>query len=37
MMPEIIEFRDCLPSTSSGKIDRKKLGDEMTSRFKAEE
>ena len=25
MMPEIIEFRDSLPVTSSGKIDRKKL------------
>jgi len=36
MMPEMIEIRDCLPSTSSGKIDRKKLSDEMTSRFKAE-
>jgi L-proline---[L-prolyl-carrier protein] ligase len=26
MMPEAIEFRDSLPMTSSGKIDRKKLG-----------
>ena len=25
MIPEIIEFRDSLPATSSGKIDRKKL------------
>ncbi len=25
MIPEIIEFRDSLPTTSSGKIDRKKL------------
>jgi len=27
MIPEIVEFRDSLPSTSSGKVDRKKLGD----------
>jgi amino acid adenylation domain-containing protein len=27
MMPEIIEFRDSLPTTSSGKVDRKKLID----------
>jgi len=26
MVPEIIEFRDSLPTTSSGKVDRKKLG-----------
>jgi len=25
MLPEIIEFRDSLPETSSGKIDRKEL------------
>ena len=25
MIPEIVEFRDSLPATSSGKIDRKKL------------
>jgi amino acid adenylation domain-containing protein len=27
MIPEIIEFRDSLPMTSSGKIDRKKLSE----------
>jgi amino acid adenylation domain-containing protein len=27
MIPEIIEFRDSLPTTSSGKVDRKKLSD----------
>jgi len=27
MIPEIIEFRDSLPMTSSGKVDRKKLGE----------
>jgi acyl-coenzyme A synthetase/AMP-(fatty) acid ligase len=27
MIPEIIEFRDFLPTTSSGKVDRKKLSD----------
>jgi amino acid adenylation domain-containing protein len=27
MMPEIIELRDSLPVTSSGKVDRKKLND----------
>jgi amino acid adenylation domain-containing protein len=27
MIPEIVEFRDSLPTTSSGKVDRKKLGD----------
>jgi len=32
MIPEIIEFRDSLPATSSGKVDRKKLNDEMVSR-----
>ena len=26
MVPEIIEFRDSLPMTSSGKVDRKSLG-----------
>jgi acyl-CoA synthetase (AMP-forming)/AMP-acid ligase II len=25
MIPEIIEFRDSLPMTSSGKVDRKNL------------
>jgi acyl-CoA synthetase (AMP-forming)/AMP-acid ligase II len=25
MLPEIVEFRDSLPTTSSGKVDRKKL------------
>jgi acyl-CoA synthetase (AMP-forming)/AMP-acid ligase II len=25
MIPEIVEFRDRLPTTSSGKVDRKKL------------
>jgi acyl-CoA synthetase (AMP-forming)/AMP-acid ligase II len=25
MIPEMIEFRDSLPTTSSGKVDRKKL------------
>jgi acyl-coenzyme A synthetase/AMP-(fatty) acid ligase len=30
MIPEIIEFRDSLPSTSSGKVDRKKLSDETS-------
>lgn len=29
MIPEIIEFHDTLPMTSSGKIDRKKLLEEM--------
>ena len=29
MVPEVIEFRDYLPATSSGKVDRKKLNDEM--------
>ncbi len=28
MIPEIIEFRDSLPATSSGKVDRKKLSDQ---------
>lgn len=32
MIPEIIEFRDSLPATSSGKVDRKKLNDEMVYR-----
>jgi acyl-CoA synthetase (AMP-forming)/AMP-acid ligase II len=34
MIPEIIEFRDSLPTTSSGKVDRKKLSElnEMVSR-----
>jgi len=27
MIPEIIEFRDSLPTTASGKIDRKKLSE----------
>ena len=27
MIPEIIEFRDSLPMTSSGKVDRKKLSE----------
>jgi amino acid adenylation domain-containing protein len=27
MVPEIIEFRDSLPATSSGKVDRQKLSD----------
>jgi acyl-CoA synthetase (AMP-forming)/AMP-acid ligase II len=27
MIPEIVEFRDSLPATSSGKVDRKKLSD----------
>ncbi len=30
MIPEMIEFRDSLPSTSSGKIDRKQLFELMT-------
>jgi amino acid adenylation domain-containing protein len=30
MIPEFIEFRDSLPSTSSGKVDRKKLSDETS-------
>ena len=29
MIPEIIEFHDSLPATSSGKIDRKKLSDDI--------
>jgi amino acid adenylation domain-containing protein len=29
MIPEIMEFRDSLPMTSSGKIDRKKLSEEI--------
>jgi acyl-CoA synthetase (AMP-forming)/AMP-acid ligase II len=28
MIPEIVEFRDSLPTTSSGKVDRKKLSDQ---------
>ena len=28
MVPETIEFRDSLPATSSGKVDRKRLSDE---------
>ncbi|MGD0884645.1 MAG: amino acid adenylation domain-containing protein [Thermodesulfovibrionales bacterium] len=34
MIPESVEFRDSLPTTSSGKVDRKKLsdGDEIVSR-----
>lgn len=34
MIPEIVEFRDSLPTTSSGKVDRKKLSDlnELVSR-----
>jgi acyl-CoA synthetase (AMP-forming)/AMP-acid ligase II len=27
MIPESVEFRDSLPTTSSGKVDRKKLSD----------
>lgn len=36
MLPESVEFRDSLPTTSSGKVDRKKLSgsDEMASRSK---
>lgn len=30
MIPEIIEFRDSLPMTSSGKIDRKNLGGALS-------
>ena len=29
MIPEIIEFHDALPMTSSGKVDRKKLTEQM--------
>ncbi len=29
MIPEIVEFRDYLPATSSGKVDRKKLSSEI--------
>jgi amino acid adenylation domain-containing protein len=29
MIPEIVEFRDSLPTTSSGKVDRKKLSDQV--------
>ena len=29
MIPEIIEFRDSLPATSSGKVDRKELSTQM--------
>jgi len=28
MIPEIVEFRDSLPTTSSGKVDRKKLSEQ---------
>ena len=28
MVPETVEFRDLLPATSSGKVDRKRLSDE---------
>jgi acyl-coenzyme A synthetase/AMP-(fatty) acid ligase len=28
MVPEVVEFRDSLPATSSGKVDRKRLTDE---------
>jgi acyl-CoA synthetase (AMP-forming)/AMP-acid ligase II len=27
-VPEVVEFRDSLPATSSGKVDRKRLTDE---------
>jgi amino acid adenylation domain-containing protein len=40
MIPEIIEFEDSLPMTSSGKVDRKALGraiTEKTTAFKMEE
>jgi len=30
MIPEIIEFRDSLPMTSSGKVDRKNLGGNLS-------
>jgi amino acid adenylation domain-containing protein len=33
MVPEIIEFRDSLPMTSSGKIDRKSLTNEALSKY----
>lgn len=33
MIPEIIDFRDSLPMTSSGKIDRKKLAESMVKRI----
>jgi amino acid adenylation domain-containing protein len=33
MIPEIIEFRDSLPATSSGKVDRKELGALMVQQF----
>ena len=29
MIPEIVEFRDSLPKTSSGKVDRKKLSESV--------
>ena len=31
MIPETMTFRDSLPLTSSGKVDRKKLGEELVS------
>jgi amino acid adenylation domain-containing protein len=30
MIPEIIEFRDCLPTTSSGKVDRNSLSGTLS-------
>ena len=32
MVPEFIEFRDALPRTPSGKVDRAALGAEATAR-----
>ncbi len=32
MIPEFIEIRDSLPATSSGKIDRKKISEELAAR-----
>jgi amino acid adenylation domain-containing protein len=32
MIPETMTFRDSLPMTSSGKVDRKKLGEELVNR-----
>jgi amino acid adenylation domain-containing protein len=37
MVPEIIEFCNSLTATSSGKVDRKQLSDEIVSRFRNQE
>lgn len=36
MIPETLEFRDLLPTTSSGKVDRKRLNEEVTAKITGE-